>query len=694
MPVIPRFRITQNDDFVIITVSVPYVRVAAAELEIDGAVLAFYCKPYLLKLTFPEQLVDDERAKAEYDPNVEHGTLTVYAPKAEKGKHFPDLDLTTRLLQPAPVFPSRGEGAVDGLPDGITVTDASQAADIREAGSSLSVAAASALTDSAAPPSSSALLKPRARPLIEVVGSEEHASGTDDDHAHRDDADAAALPDVAAVDNKNAAEAAPITSTLTPPSYGFNRHFTSFFADLREEIQSGLVALPAPDATPNRIRPLLRIENEESSFDVGRYAGDYAEGLEDPVYLEATAMVPWWLTSTGTASGDDSSGITWSESETGDLASLPNKEFLIDEQVVGGALGSSSASSTTAAGTTTTDDGADPVVSAASIEASAQSTSPSPFDPAAILNASSQPERFRLLLGLVSILYAYCYDHRTTGGEGNVESGWTMATLSPLLSWLDDDIVPPPAVGAGAAPASSLATGGGAAEAVAASTAGVARAMAKLGLGGGGDTSAGADADVDAATEAVRRLMLGDTVPPAASTAPASDASSNAAPSASSASLSPVSVHPTIAATVTACMRRCLTYPYMRRWDLAQLVAMDAATLLMRGRRYVLRSLLHVRKVLAKEEHRYLLNVLFLNDYCVWIQALGGSGDAILAALGSQVSLASTSLSKEGTPGLAHWRLGVTEGRVDAGEDIYSDDGEEEEEEGSEEEEESDAGSE
>lgn len=42
-----------------------------------------------------------------------------------------------------------------------------------------------------------------------------------------------------------------------------------------------------------------------------------------------------------------------------------------------------------------------------------------------------------MLLGLADILFAYAYDHRTTGGDPSVESAWTVATLSPLLSWLE-----------------------------------------------------------------------------------------------------------------------------------------------------------------------------------------------------------------------------------------------------------------
>lgn len=43
----------------------------------------------------------------------------------------------------------------------------------------------------------------------------------------------------------------------------------------------------------------------------------------------------------------------------------------------------------------------------------------------------------RTLLGLLDIIYSYAYDFRTTLGEGNVESAWTVTKISPTLSWFD-----------------------------------------------------------------------------------------------------------------------------------------------------------------------------------------------------------------------------------------------------------------
>ena len=48
------------------------------------------------------------------------------------------------------------------------------------------------------------------------------------------------------------------------------------------------------------------------------------------------------------------------------------------------------------------------------------------------------PREYRrpALCGLVDILFAYCYDTRTTDGEHNVESAWTIIRLSSTFSWL------------------------------------------------------------------------------------------------------------------------------------------------------------------------------------------------------------------------------------------------------------------
>lgn len=96
----PKFHVTQDAAWVFVHVHVPFVRVSDMEFYVDGVAFTFYCKPYLLKLHLPFEVVDDELAKAVYDPNKENGTIVVHLLKKEPGQHFPDLDLLTKLLQP------------------------------------------------------------------------------------------------------------------------------------------------------------------------------------------------------------------------------------------------------------------------------------------------------------------------------------------------------------------------------------------------------------------------------------------------------------------------------------------------------------------------------------------------------------------------------------------------------------------
>ena len=100
MPVTPQFTIDQDDEYVYVVIKVPFIRIKDTEILTDGVDFTFYCKPYLLKLCFPHELqdCDDERCRAVYDPNVENGIITAHLAKKDRGCHFPDLDLTTRLL--------------------------------------------------------------------------------------------------------------------------------------------------------------------------------------------------------------------------------------------------------------------------------------------------------------------------------------------------------------------------------------------------------------------------------------------------------------------------------------------------------------------------------------------------------------------------------------------------------------------
>jgi protein SHQ1 len=50
-------------------------------------------------------------------------------------------------------------------------------------------------------------------------------------------------------------------------------------------------------------------------------------------------------------------------------------------------------------------------------------------------------EKFHAFMGLVDILFSYCYNHRVNCGEMNVEAGWTIAKLSSTLAWFDVKVI-------------------------------------------------------------------------------------------------------------------------------------------------------------------------------------------------------------------------------------------------------------
>ena len=78
-----------------------------------------------------------------------------------------------------------------------------------------------------------------------------------------------------------------------------------------------------------------------------------------------------------------------------------------------------------------------------------------------------------------------------------------------------------------------------------------------------------------------------------------------------------------VVAAGLACVRRSLAYPLVRHLRLAHVVLADVGRLLRLGRPAVLRCLLEARAAIQSCcEHGYLLNRVWLDDYCVWLQQL------------------------------------------------------------------------
>lgn len=447
------------------------------------------------------------------------------------------------------------------------------------------------------------------------------------------------------------------------------------------------------------------------------------ESPEDPIVTDAVMMTPWWVptlgavlaertSGTAAAAGADASSSStgswsWTEQEHSELASLRPRELLVDGVVIP-AAGLAPAPASAAA-------------SPAPAPAGSSSRCAFAYD------AHAFPEAARLLHGLATVLFAYAYDHRVTGGEGSVESSWSVRTLSPLLSWLDDGFEAPPPPGAASKAAAGAASGhaggddsdGNDGAAVRAAMPGdaVAAVQKLLVSGGGGATSAAAEAAGSPATASrgplIQVLPDGESEgePSSTAAAPSPSASAAAAAAAPASSSSPSTVldvdvppHAAAPASVSAaagaflakpqppppphvasmlpaaaaCVRRALVFPYLRRWDLAVLCLSDAATMLMCGRRAVLRAVLAVRRLLARTggddvSMHYLLNTLFLDDYVIWLGALpSAEADTMLLQAGAALSSALSpqppngqAWLHRGLPAFGAWRLDELDERAD-----------------------------
>ncbi|XP_048462697.1 protein SHQ1 homolog [Rhincodon typus] len=77
--------------------------------------------------------------------------------------------------------------------------------------------------------------------------------------------------------------------------------------------------------------------------------------------------------------------------------------------------------------------------------------------------------------------------------------------------------------------------------------------------------------------------------------------------------------------------RRVLCYPFYRHFHLALKVIEDAVLILQLGKSAVLKSLLDIHKICRESDPAYLLNDLYITDYCIWIQKVKSKKLASLA---------------------------------------------------------------
>uniref|UniRef100_A0A8C6L8L5 Protein SHQ1 homolog n=1 Tax=Nothobranchius furzeri TaxID=105023 RepID=A0A8C6L8L5_NOTFU len=156
--------------------------------------------------------------------------------------------------------------------------------------------------------------------------------------------------------------------------YGFANQRSGVFARLQEEL-SEVIDLQNPEGTSAAERRQARLEAEASAFSPDHYLADL---FEDDEINRLLKFRPWWTKLSVSTEQEGESAVSFSEEEKEQLRKFPNRSFLLDK-----------------------------------------------------------PSRSQAWLGLVDILLAYSYEVRSTEGEHNVESPWTIRKLSGTLCWLE-----------------------------------------------------------------------------------------------------------------------------------------------------------------------------------------------------------------------------------------------------------------
>eukprot|EP00602_Paraphysomonas_sp_CaronLab_P005157 CAMPEP_0185035904 /NCGR_PEP_ID=MMETSP1103-20130426/28033_1 /TAXON_ID=36769 /ORGANISM="Paraphysomonas bandaiensis, Strain Caron Lab Isolate" /LENGTH=606 /DNA_ID=CAMNT_0027573189 /DNA_START=98 /DNA_END=1915 /DNA_ORIENTATION=- len=515
MVLTPKFSVSQSDDCVVVKIFVPYIRVSDAEIIADGTEFTFFCKPYLLKLSLPSEVEEDERCSAKYDPEEENGVIIATLPKKNKGEYFPGLDLSSQLMLRRK------------LKDDSTYSF----------------------------------------PSIEVVSETTNDNPTDS-------------ADVEVGMGESISESNDLETpniSLGCNTYGFNQRYSGVLNDLRDELVD-MISVRCPDSVPYRERRILRLQAEGVDFNEDRYIGDWIEGENDAIYIESMAYTaPWDMyweqlkVHHSTASGP-------SESPLGPpSATEPVSSSACESDSVTTALPPSAESEPPLS--VVEDQREASVFDAIGGYSDDEQETQRKLPRRSYLIPSSSAEERSVLLSLVDILFAYAYDCRTTQGEPTVESAYTISRVSPSLSWLEYYEVR-------------------------------------------NDESSNSRSQL---TNLERKCEKSKTLE---GIAIGTESTSTEVSISDSITLHQVAVF---------CARRALIYPYLRMWPLIRKIFADVVRILLAGQRMVLKCLLNIRRIFERTETHYLLNKVFIDDYCVWLSRLE-NGSSVCKALGNELA--------------------------------------------------------
>lgn len=252
----------------------------------------------------------------------------------------------------------------------------------------------------------------------------------------------------------------------TLQKYGFGNLRTGVFSRLQEELRE-VVDVRSPDSSTGAERRRSRLDAETTSFSPDHYLADLHE--DEDVIKNLQKFKPWWAELRPDTTHSSESDVVFTEEQKEQMRRFSNRSFLLEK-----------------------------------------------------------PARGQAWLGLVDLVLAYAYEVRTTEGEFNVESAWTLRKLSGTLCWL----------------------------------------------------------------ETFCSLQ-----------------------------------------EVLVCFgRRVLCYPLFRHFALVTMAIRDTARIFRSGKACILKCLLDVHRIFRENDPAYILNDLYITDYCVWIQKVKSKRLCALAA--------------------------------------------------------------
>ncbi|XP_077430190.1 protein SHQ1 homolog [Vanacampus margaritifer] len=247
--------------------------------------------------------------------------------------------------------------------------------------------------------------------------------------------------------------------------YGFGNKRSGVFARLQEEL-SDVIDVKNPDVATIAERRQARLDAEALAFSPDHYLADLFEDGEIKRLLKFRS---WWKKLSPSPEQDEESVIEFSNDEKEQLRKFNNQSYLLDKT-----------------------------------------------------------SRYQVWLSLLDIILAYSYEVRSTEGEHNVESPWTIRKLSGTLCWLE--------------------------------------------------------------------------------------------------------TYSSLQEVLVSFGRRVLCYPLYRHFAMVSAAVSDAAAMLRSGKACILKCLLDIHKVFRQNDPAYILNDLYITDYCIWIQKIKSKKLSALAA--------------------------------------------------------------